>query len=78
MVSAGMGTYIYMKAAALTRGTWALAQEWALAGTLQYMYVMVGYHFCKRSINVQWSPSITDTTWTKDFVLYSEESFAQG
>ena len=27
---------------------------------------------------VQWSPSITDTTGTKDFVLYSEVSFAQG
>ena len=29
-------------------------------------------------IQVQWSPSITDTTETKDFVLYSEVSFAQG
>ena len=27
---------------------------------------------------VQWSSSITDTTGTKDFVLYSEVSFAQG
>ena len=27
---------------------------------------------------IQWSPSITDTTGTKDFVLYSEVSFAQG
>ena len=27
---------------------------------------------------VQWSPSITDTTGTKHFVLYSEVSFAQG
>ena len=26
---------------------------------------------------VQWSPSITDTTGTKDFVLYSEVSFVQ-
>ena len=26
---------------------------------------------------VQWSPSITDTIGTKDFVLYSEVSFAQ-
>ena len=26
---------------------------------------------------IQWSPSITDTTGTKDFVLYSEVSFAQ-
>ena len=29
-------------------------------------------------IHVQWSPSLTDTTGTKDFVLYSEVSFAQG
>ena len=29
------------------------------------------------SVIVQWSPSITDTTGTKDFVLYSEVSFAQ-
>ena len=28
--------------------------------------------------SVQWSPSIMDTTGTKDFVLYSEVSFAQG
>ena len=28
--------------------------------------------------SVQWSPSITDTTGTKDFVLYSKVSFAQG
>ena len=27
---------------------------------------------------VQWNPSITDTTGTKHFVLYSEVSFAQG
>ena len=27
---------------------------------------------------LQWSPSITDTTGTKNFVLYSEMSFAQG
>ena len=27
---------------------------------------------------IQWSPSITDTNGTKDFVLYSEVSFAQG
>ena len=27
---------------------------------------------------LQWNPSITDTTETKDFVLYSEVSFAQG
>ena len=27
---------------------------------------------------IQWNPSITDTTGTKDFVLYSEVSFAQG
>ena len=26
---------------------------------------------------MQWSPSITNTTGTKDFVLYSEVSFAQ-
>ena len=28
--------------------------------------------------HIQWSPSITDTTGTKDFVLYSEVSLAQG
>ena len=27
---------------------------------------------------LQWNPSITDTTGTKDFVLYSKVSFAQG
>ena len=27
---------------------------------------------------IQWRPSITDTTGTKDFVLYSKVSFAQG
>ena len=27
---------------------------------------------------VQWSPSITDTTGTNDFVLYTKVSFAQG
>ena len=27
---------------------------------------------------VQWSPSIMDTTGTTDFVLYSEVSLAQG
>ena len=26
---------------------------------------------------IQWSPSITDTTGSKDFVLYSEVSFAR-
>ena len=26
---------------------------------------------------IQWSPSIMDTTGTKDFVLYSEVSFTQ-
>ena len=30
------------------------------------------------AIVVQWSPSIMDTTGTKDFVLYNEVSFAQG
>ena len=30
------------------------------------------------SLYVQWSPSITDITGTKDFVLYGEVSFAQG
>ena len=29
-------------------------------------------------MDVQWSPSITDTTGTKDFVLYSDVSFAFG
>ena len=29
-------------------------------------------------IAIQWNPSIMDTTGTKDFVLYSEVSFAQG
>ena len=28
--------------------------------------------------DMQWNPSITDTTGTKNFVLYSEVSFAQG
>ena len=28
--------------------------------------------------HVQWSPSMTDTTGTKDFVLYNEVSFTQG
>ena len=28
-------------------------------------------------LHIQWSPSITDTTGTKDFVLYSEVFFAQ-
>ena len=32
----------------------------------------------KHKMAIQWSPSITDTTGTKDFVLYSEVSFAQG
>ena len=32
-----------------------------------------GYSIC-----IQWNPSITDTTGTKDFVLYSEVSFVQG
>ena len=27
---------------------------------------------------IQWNPSITDTTGTSDFILYSEVSFAQG
>ena len=27
---------------------------------------------------LQWNPSITDTTGTNNFVLYSEVSFAQG
>lgn len=30
------------------------------------------------SIIIQWNPSITDTTGTEDFVLYSKVSFAQG
>ena len=29
-------------------------------------------------LRVQWNPSIMDTTGTKNFVLYSEVSFAQG
>ena len=28
--------------------------------------------------DIQWSHSITDTTGTKDFILYSKVSFAQG
>ena len=28
-------------------------------------------------LHIQWSPSKTDTTGTKDFVLYSEMSLAQ-
>ena len=37
------------------------------------------YMYMYDTVNcVQWSPSITDTTWIKDFVLYSEVSFAQG
>ena len=30
------------------------------------------------SIIIQWNHSITDTTGTEDFVLYSKVSFAQG
>ena len=44
------------------------------------MYTCIKY-FIKEVITViiiQWSPSIMDTTGTKDFVLYSEVSFAQG
>ena len=44
------------------------------------MYTCIKY-FIKEVITViiiQWSPSITDTTGTKDFVFYSEVSFAQG
>ena len=33
------------------------------------------YKYCDA---VQWSPSITDATGTKNFVRYSEVSFAQG
>ena len=37
---------------------------------------------CKFSLvigfQLQWSPSIMDTTGTNDFVLYNEVSFAQG
>ena len=32
----------------------------------------------RRMTAIQWSPSITDTTGTKYFVLYSEVSFTQG
>ena len=36
-------------------------------------------HVCNMYVHVlQWSPSITDTTGTKHFVLYSDVSFAQG
>ena len=30
------------------------------------------------NVMIQWNPSITDTTGTNDFVLYSKVSFAQG
>ena len=29
-------------------------------------------------LGIQWNPTITDTTGSKDFVPYSEVSFAQG
>ena len=32
----------------------------------------------QHTMKLQWSPSITDTTGAKDFVLYSKVSFAQG
>ena len=38
----------------------------------------VACYSCDHLQQIQWNPSITDTTGTKHFVLYSEVSFAQG
>ena len=38
----------------------------------------MGWDLESRLVVLQWSPSITDTTRTKDFVLYSEVSFVEG
>ena len=41
-------------------------------------FIQLYYRTQRLSVYMQWSHSITDTTRTRDFVLYSEVSLAQG
>ena len=54
------------------------AHEMAREGTTIYVYMCTCVYLITLCGCIQWSPSITDTNGTKDFVLFSEVSFAQG